>query len=119
MDITNKMFIFTTMKITIDPQVAKAVLTPDEALSLLETYNEKRKKRAHTFELFFGMRMGCAMDLTDIKKAFKEAKHGTLLLSNTVEGHNVAVFREGKGWLFVETNGKLIRELKEKRRIKW
>jgi hypothetical protein len=107
------------LKLTIDPQVAKAVLTPDEAVSLLQIFNDKRKKRAHTYENFFGIRMGCDMDLTAIKKAFKDASNGKLLLSNTVEGHNVAVFREGKGWLFIETNGKLIRELKEKRRITW
>ena len=83
------------------------VLTSKEALSLLEPHLEGRKKRVHTFEGFSGILIGCDVDLTIIKKRFKEAGKDDLALAGSSMrgiGHGVGIFDERIGWMFIESD---------------
>jgi hypothetical protein len=83
----------------------KSLLTVEEALALLSVHTEKRKKRVHTFVVGSGILLGCDMDLTSIKKAFKETKHLSLAGPNMSGfGHGVAFHDEKVGYTFVETD---------------
>ena len=81
-------------------------ISPKEALKVLDTHLEGRKKRVHTFQVFGPAIFGCDMDLTTIKKFFKDAKEDELVISgpNMLNmKHGIALFREGEGWLFIAT----------------
>lgn len=92
-------------KIKVDIETAKRMLNMDEALDLLRTYNEKRKKRLHTFEKLGFMLMGCAMDLSEIKKRLKLCKDGEIFITDTIAGHGVVFFDHTRnGWLFLDTD---------------
>ena len=92
-------------KIKVDIETAKRMLSMDEALDLLRTYNENRKKRLHTFEKLGFAAYGCAMDLSEIKKRLKLCKDGEILLVDSFAGHGVAfVDHKRYGWVYLETD---------------
>lgn len=107
------------MKLTITPDLAKRVLTVDEALSLLETFTDNRKKRLHTFDISFGL-MGCDMDLTEVKKRLKACNDGEIMLAKGYMfrmNHAVAFYQENRGWLYLATNSKKMEQLCANRQL--
>lgn len=60
--------------------------------------------------------MGCNIDMIDIKKRLK-ACTGGIYISNVVGGHEV-VFKDKKGWLYLETDTAKCNALKLKRNLK-
>lgn len=90
------------------------LLTPKQALGVLDTHLEKRKKRVHTFTgMAFGL-FGCDMDLTQIKAMLKNAKADEIAVSGPnmqTVSHGVAVFDEGQGWLFISTDDNKLKNL--------
>jgi hypothetical protein len=90
------------------------IITPKQAITVLETHLEGRKKRVHTFSgMAFGL-FGCDMDLTQIKGLFKEAKEDEIALSGPnmqTVSHGVAVFTKKSGWLFISTDDNKLKNL--------
>lgn len=83
-----------------------AKITAEQALSVIETHIENRKKRAHTLEGGgFGM-MGCDMDFKTIKQQLKEAEDIALSGPNMEGmGHGIGYLPKGKdNYLFISTN---------------
>lgn len=72
----------------------KYSLTVEQALPMLDTFREDRKKRIHTFTKQFGCMMGCNVDYIDIVKRMRESE--SIILSVYIEernaGHGVAFF---------------------------
>jgi len=86
------------------------ILSIEEALSLLDTHIEKRKKRVHTYECGgFGL-MGCDMDYSQIKRELKETFERNVdnicLAGPNMRGmqHGVAYVTKHDRWLFLATN---------------
>ena len=112
-------------KITIDPDLAKRVLTIDEALELLAIFTERRKKRVHSFIGTSFALMGCNMDLSQVKREMK----ASLALEGGIENiqiagrnmnamqHGVAYWTEKAGWTFLETDKAKLDAIIKKRRI--
>lgn len=113
-------------KIKVDPELAKRVLSIDEALELLAPHKEGRKQRVHTFCGMGGFAlMGCDMDLTHVKRELKAA----LKLEDGIEniqiagsnmnamGHGVAFWTEKVGWTFLETDKAKLDAIIKKRNI--
>ena len=93
-------------------------LTSTEALKLLEVHTEGKKKRVHTFDGFGGILMGCDIDLTGIKKKFKNAEYiGLAGVNMTGMGHGVAIQEKGKGYLFLATDKKKLEAIYKKKKI--
>ena len=101
-------------------------LTIAEALSLLKTFIEKRKKRIHTFD---GM-MGCNVDLKDIKARLtqsftngEEAKDDYIRLAGNnmkAMGHCVAFYDpKYNHWLFLETDPEKAKAFYKSRKLKF
>ena len=87
-------------------------LTIEEALSLIEVFTEKRKKRAHTFEGSSFVLIGCDMDLSTIKEEMKKSDSISLAGPNMCAmGHGIAYFRKGYGYLFVKTDMEKIKKI--------
>ena len=113
-------------KIKVDADLAKRVLTIDEALELLAPHKEGRKQRVHTFVGVGGFALlGCDMDLTQIKRELK----ASLALEDGIEniqiagsningmGHGVAYWSEKVGWTFLETDKAKLEAIIKKRKI--
>jgi hypothetical protein len=113
-------------KIKVDVDLAKRVLSVDEALELLAPHKEGRKQRVHTFCGMGGFALlGCDMDLTQVKKELKKA----LTLEDGIEniqvagsnmngmGHGVAYWSDKVGWTFLETDKEKLEAIIKKRRI--
>ena len=86
------------------------ILSIEEALSLLDTHIENRKKRVHTFEgAVFGL-MGCDMDYsqikTELKESFERNVDNICLAGPSMRGmqHGVAYVTKKDRWLFLATN---------------
>ncbi len=88
-------------------EVAK-LLTTKQALSLLAPHLEKRKKRIHTLQNSGFALMGCNIDFKDVKERLTKAdNNGDICISgNNAQGsgHGVALYEDGKGWLFLKTD---------------
>ena len=96
----------------------KALLTPEDALSLLAPHKEGRKQRVHSFQGFSSVLMGCDIDLTQIKKRLKSATEICLSGRNMRGmGHGVA-YHDGTAFTFLETDRVKIDEIRIKRKIK-
>jgi CTP-dependent riboflavin kinase len=112
-------------KIKVDVDLAKRVLSIDEALDLLAIFTEKRKKRVHSYTSCFIALMGANMDLSQVKKEMKAA----LTLEDGIEniqiagsnmngmGHGVAYWSEKVGWTFLETDKAKLDAIIKKRKI--
>ena len=100
---------------------ADDTLTAEQALDLLDTYKEKRKLRVHTMTGAMGAMgivMGCAIDLSDIKKRFKNAKKGDIGLAGPNmrnSRHGVYFFEKGKGTMFLQTNDTKLSKIHKER----
>jgi hypothetical protein len=93
-------------------------LTPKEALELLQTHLEGKKKRLHTFE-GGAFLMGCDMDLSTIKERLNNSKHICLSGKNMkAMGHGVAYKQESGSYLFLETDKKKLEAIHKARKIK-
>ena len=93
-------------------------LTAKEAIGLLSSHLEGKKKRVHTFTGFGGMLMGCDIDLSNLKKRLSKAKSIMLAGPNMKGmGHGVALEEEGKGFMFLETDSKKLEAIYKKRKI--
>jgi hypothetical protein len=90
------------------------ILTPKQAIGVLDTHLEKRKKRVHTFTgMGFGL-FGCDMDLTQIKAMIKNAKVDEIAISGVnmqTVSHGIAVFDNDRGWLFISTDNNKLKNL--------
>ena len=108
--------------IVTDVTKLKLQLTKEEALELLAPHLEGKKKRVHTFNGgYFGILMGCDMDLTEVKKALKNCKEDEISLSGANMrgmGHGVAYYTEKNGWIFLESDKKKIDTINKLRNIK-
>ena len=93
-------------------------LSPSEALGLLYSHLEGKKKRVHTFDGFGWMLMGCDIDLSDLTKRLKSAEHICLAGKNMKGmGHGVAMKEKDKSYLFLETDRAKIESIYKKRKI--
>ena len=112
-------------EITVDIELAKSLLTFDEAIELLQTFKSNRKMRVHSFISTSFALMGCDMDLSEVKKCFKKALKTDLSYIRIAGpqalsmGHGVAFFEENRGWTFIETKTEKINELLKIRKINY
>lgn len=97
-------------------EIPPTYLTAKQAVELLGLHLDGKKKRVHTMEaMVFGM-AGCDMDLTEIKKLFKVAEADDICLSGPnmrAINHGVAVWREKRGWLFISTDEKKLKNFEK------
>lgn len=112
-------------KIKVDVDLAKRVLSVDEALELLATFKEKSKLRVHSYVGTSFALMGANMDLSQVKREMK----ATLKLKDGIEniqiagrnmnsvGHGVAYWSEKVGWTFLETDKTKLDAFIKKRKI--
>lgn len=83
----------------------KHKLTPKEALGLLAPHLEGRKKRVHSLVDCSIALLGADMDLSDVKKAFKETDDIRLAGPNMKGmGHGLAYWHNKMGYVFLETD---------------
>jgi hypothetical protein len=100
------------------------ILSIEEALSLLDTHIEKRKKRVHTFQGGGSFLMGCDMDYSQIKRELKESFERNVdnicLAGPNMRGmqHGVAYVTKHNRWLFLATKTELINSMLLSRGIK-
>jgi len=104
-----------------EKEFQESVLTADEALALLAPHKEGRKLRVHTYEGAGFALFGCDIDLSILEKRIKACESGDVALSGKNmrgAGHGVALFTEGKGWMFLQSDKKKIDAIFKKRGIK-
>ena len=104
-------------------------LTVAEALSLLSTFTEKRKKRKKRIHTFDGM-MGCNVDFKDIKERLKKSfDNGEINKDDYIRlagpnmkaiGHCVGFYDpKYNGWLFLETDPVKAKKIYTIRKLKF
>lgn len=98
----------------------KYSLTVEQALPMLDTFREDRKKRIHTFTKQFGCMMGCNVDYIDIVKRMRESE--SIMLSVYIEknnaGHGVAFFdKKTDGYMLLATDDDALSDFFKERGI--
>jgi hypothetical protein len=93
-------------------------LTPEEALSLVEVFEEFGRDRTHSLSgTGFGM-FGCNMDMTSVEAYIKKEGEARIAGPNmNAMGHGIAFFKQGEGYIFIQTNKEKLDALIKERGI--